>query len=135
MSSRNRIWFVELLPTAVVPFTPALESPISSVKTMSPSPSPAVEFTSNPPSALVSPIFLLKVTSPVPESIVRVSVPALAASTAPWKVTSPAPPVPVVIATLAPRSTPEVLKAIAVFVEVNVAAPVMSIFPPPVFAV
>ena len=102
---------------------------------MTTAPSPAVAFTFNPPSALVNPIAPLKVTFPDPESIVRVSCPAVPASIAPPKDTAPAPPVVVVIATFAPRSTPEVLKAILSADVVKVAAPVMSIFPPPDAAV
>ena len=135
MSSANTIWAVDELPTAVTPFTPALVSPMSSLNVMTPAPSPAVAFTFNPPSALVRPIAPLKVTLPDPESIVRVSCPATPASIAPPKEIFPAPAVPVVIATLATRSTPEVLKAILSADVVKVAAPVMSIFPPPVAAV
>ena len=121
---------------AVTPFTPALVSPMSLLNVMTPAPSPAVAFTFNPPSPLVSPIAPLKVTLPAPESIVRVLSPALSVSIAPPKETFPAlVPVPVVIATLAARSTPDVLKATLSADVVKVAAPVMSIFPPPVAAV
>ena len=135
MSSANTIWAVDELPTAVTPVTPAPVSPMSLLNVMTPAPSPAVAFTFNPPSALVSPIAPLKVTFPDPESIVRVLLPALSVSIAPPKETFPAPAVVVVIATLAERSTSEVLKAILSADVVKVAAPVMSIFPPPVAAV
>ena len=103
---------------------------------MTPAPSPAVAFTFKPPSALVSPIAPVNVTLPDPESIVRVLDPALSVSIFPPKETLPAlAPVPVVIATFAERSTSEVLKAILSADVVKVAAPVMSIFPPPVAAV
>ena len=136
MSSEKTIPAVAELPTAVVPLTPALASPMSLLNVMVPAPSPDVAFTFNPPSALVSPIAPLKVTFPAPESIVRVSCPAVPASSAPPKVTVPASvPVPVVIATFAARSTSEVANSTAAADVVKVAAPVMSIFPPPVAAV
>ena len=99
------------------------------------SPSPFAALILNPPSELVIPIASLKVTSPAPEVIVRVLDP-LSVSIAPPKSTSPMfAPVPVVIVTFAERSTPDVANSISSADVVKVAAPVMSIFPPPVFAV
>ena len=100
-------------------------------------PVPADAFTFNPPNSSVAPIAPVNVTAPVPEVIVKMSLFPPFVSSAPWKVTVPAPaPVLIVVVPLLARSTPEVLKAIASFVVVKEAlVPVMSIFPPPVTAV
>ena len=97
-------------------------------------PFPDDSLTLNPPSALVAPIAPVKVTSPVPDVITNKSLngaESLLPSIAAPKVTVPAPaPVLIVVVPLLARSTPEVLKAILLFVVVNVAAPVISIFWP-----
>ena len=101
------------------------------------SPSPADALTLKPPNSFVAPIAPVKVTFPVPDVTTRRSSSPPSVSIAAPKVTVPAPaPVLIDVVPSLARSTPDVAKPILVFTDVNVAAvPVMSIFPPPVFAV